>query len=511
MADSSDADVRDEPPVDDWADHVGYLRETFINDLVRRGFNLTKDNSKGLVSDAQLTDGRVTVLLDQGFPYNEPKVRTDTVGPMSWHRNREGTLCLYASSDRDGLPWLDTDAFTTRINDWFDKNDAGWPDDPPALDLEAYLEDLPVDLRYVLYTDLDRHTDDYVKLREVGGQIRLEGAGKIAKNSTKGYLSGYVTDIGEVKTPPLGWDDLMSSVDERDKIRGAIERNRVDVLLVRYRRGDQRGAVAVTFRDERQQVRGGKGARAVRRRTNMSNGREVRREPHLAFSGSSDEAAMRLRSGSTADAIKNKNVYVVGAGALGSHICDGLVRAGLGELTVRDYQLLTPGNLTRHLAPNLDYAGHLKARVVEVILANRPYSRTKTHSVLIRLTAPTEAIELLRTYDLVVDATADGSVTSMLEAAAQHTGVRFVTVCLQNAGRSMRVDVVPPLNDADPLPPTSVRPTTTPEAFEAGCGEPVSPTPPHAVAEAAAIAVRHIVGLLAGEPESMAGEHRDIG
>jgi hypothetical protein len=47
-----------------------------------------------------------------------------------------------------------------------------------------------------------------------------------------------------------------------------------------------------------------------------------------------------------------------------------------------------------------------------------------------------------------------------------------------------------------------------PEVFEAGCGEPVSPTPPHAVAEAAATAVRHIIGILTGTPVSDAGEER---
>ena len=99
----------------------------------------------------------------------------------------------------------------------------------------------------------------------------------------------------------------------------------------------------------------------------------------------------------------------------------------------------------------------------------------------------------------------------MLEAAAGFTGIRFVTTCLQNEGRSMRVDVVPPLDGTAPLAPTVIRSSSTPELFEAGCGLPVSPTPPYAVAEAAAMAVRHSVRLLAGTPESPAGEHRDLG
>jgi molybdopterin/thiamine biosynthesis adenylyltransferase len=209
--------------------------------------------------------------------------------------------------------------------------------------------------------------------------------------------------------------------------------------------------------------------------------------------------------------VKDKHVYVVGAGALGSHICDGLVRAGLGRLSIRDNQLLTPGNMTRHFVANLAYAGHNKAQVLHHVLDSAPYSRTQIQSDRTALISPAEAMRLLSGYDLVVDATADGSVTCMLEAAAAVTGNRFATACLQNDGRSMRIDVIPPLDSAAPLPPTDVRPSTAPEAFEAGCGEPVSATPPHAVAEAASIAVRHIVGMLSGNPEAPAGEHRDLG
>ncbi|WP_207007728.1 ThiF family adenylyltransferase [Nocardioides aromaticivorans] len=503
MADTTDRARGDDPADAAWEDHVAYERENFINQLVRRGFNLTRDNSQGAKSDAELTDGRVTVILEDGFPYSAPRVRSDTVTPMSWHRDRGGFLCLYASLDRDGLPWLTVDQFLARIDEWFEKNEAGWPDDPPALDLEAYLDELPIDPRYVLYADLARYTDDYVRLREVGTQIRIVDDGKIAKNSTKGFLSGYVTDIGEVTTPPLGWDDLLSRLDEGEKIQRAVQNHRVDVLLVQYRRRDQRGAIALTFPTGNPPAAPPMKGKAKRNRFG--------RKPHLALSASMDESAMRLRSGNSASVIKDKKVYVVGAGALGSHICDALVRAGIGELTIRDHQILTPGNMTRHLAANLAYAGHLKARVVEVILSNRPYSRTKVHHNATTLTRPAEAVDLLRTYDLVIDATADGSVTTMLEDAANVTGNHFVTSCLQNEGRSMRIDVVPPLDGADPIPPTTIQPSAARNMFEAGCGEPVSPTPPHAVAEAAAMAARHIIGLLTGAPESAAGEHRDLG
>lgn len=508
-------DRRNESPLT-WHDHVAYLRDTFINDLVRRGLRLVTSRSEVPASDTTLRDDRVTVTLDDGFPYSPPKVRTEVPGPRSWHQDPGGVMCLYTGADHDGLPWLDADAFLARIEEWFIKNDAGWPEDPPALDLEAYLN-LPVDHRFVLYADLNRHVDGYVQLREEHSVVRVIGAGRVPKNSTKALLSGYVADIGEVDQPPLDWDDLIENVTEADRIRGAIGRGRVDVLLVQYHRrnrqaqggtsgahrGIQHGVLAVTFPRlaSRKAARGKPGTREP-----VGPGA---RRPHLAFSGAADDAAMRLRSGTTAAALADKNVYLVGAGALGSHIADGLSRAGLGRLTIRDHDILKPGNMTRHLVTSLALVGVGKAQAVQVVLNQRAYNRTLITPDGRALHNPAEAAALLADYDLVVDATADGSVTHLLEDAAAHTVSRFVTTCLQNDGRSMRIDVVPPFEGASPLPATTVRPTTAPETFEAGCGEPISPTPPHAVAEAAAMAVRHIIGILTGTPLTPAGEHRE--
>jgi hypothetical protein len=97
----------------------------------------------------------------------------------------------------------------------------------------------------------------------------------------------------------------------------------------------------------------------------------------------------------------------------------------------------------------------------------------------------------------------------MLEHAARVTGHRFLTACLQNEGRTQRLDVIPPPRDTQPIAPTRLLAALSPEIFEAGCGDPVSTTPPFAVAEAAAMAVRHIVGHLTGQPPASSGEVRD--
>lgn len=205
--------------------------------------------------------------------------------------------------------------------------------------------------------------------------------------------------------------------------------------------------------------------------------------------------------------LATKHVYLVGAGALGSFVADCLVRAGIGHLTIRDSDVLRPGNLTRHLADN-SQIGLRKAQAVKARLRDHHYNHTEISIDITPLTRATEAAEVIASCDLVIDATADGSVTAMLHHVARATGNRVISACLQNGGDTLRVDIIPPLT-GDPLPKTMQRQPEGDLAFEGGCGDPVSSTPPYAVLEAAAMTTRHAVGLLCGQPVSPAGEVRE--
>lgn len=468
-----------------WDDVIAQERDDFISDLVEHGLRLTRDKSVGSTSDARLEDDRVEILIVDGFPYVTPVVRAREDIHQTWHQSNNGNLCLYATRDSDRQPWRDPDAFLQRIDVWFEQNAQGWPDDAPALDIEAYLNMDP-DHRYVMYDDLSNYGDDYVTVRQEHHQLRVIGTGKVPKKSTKGLLSGYVADLGELTTPPKNWHDLITNLDGSERIKSAIDRGRVDLLLIGYRRGRQQGAIAVT----------------LTRTKNQSP------KPRLAFSASTSTKVMRLRSGTSAASIAKKHVYVIGAGALGSHICDELSRAGIGRLSIRDYDILHPGNITRHLVTSLVMCGAHKADAVKAVIGVRPYNRAAITLNLNSLTTPADAADVLTAADLVIDATADGAVTTMLEDAARATGRRFLTACLQNEGRTQRADIVPPYDDATPHSSITPLPPTVPEVFEAGCGEPISRTPPHAVTETAAMTVRHAIAMLTGHPLSPAGEVR---
>ncbi|UUZ60562.1 hypothetical protein [Nocardioides sp. B-3] len=178
-----------------WNDAIAQERDDFINELIERGYRLTRDKSLGSSSDAKLEDGRVEIRVIDGFPYVQPTVRAIGDVPGTRHQSPNGDLCLYASRDRDNQPWRDADSLLARVDLWFEKNEQGWPDDPPALDIEAYL-DLPIDTGYVMYDDLSTLSDDYIEIRADQRTLRVIGPGKVPKKSTKGILSGYVTDLG---------------------------------------------------------------------------------------------------------------------------------------------------------------------------------------------------------------------------------------------------------------------------------------------------------------------------
>lgn len=467
-----------------WEEHVAHMRETFIDGLVRRGMRLVQEDSKGSGSSATLVGRDVSVTLQDGFPYLPPKVISTQQVERTWHQERDGGLCLYTASDRDRQPWLDPDAFLSRVSLWFEQNRQRWPNDPPALDLEAYLE-LDMDSSFVVHPSMDEFTGRYITLRSDGNLLRVIGSGKAPKKRAK-EVTGYVADLGSLEEPPDGWSALVRLLNLPEPIRADLRAGRIGVLLIRYSRSSQRAVLAVIVHAE-------------------STGLK----PRIARSGGTDTTTMSIRAGYGASVLSGKHVYVVGAGALGSHICDGLSRAGIGKLTIRDGDYLTPGNMTRHVVNDLGQCGIGKASAVSAMLTGRLYNRAEITVVNKGLVSPTEAAGIFEDCDLVVDATADGAVTGMLEDVARVTGRRLITACIQNEGRTQRVDLVPPYGDAQALPPSAVAVQPAPEVFEGGCGDPVSATPPYAVAEAAAMCVRHIVGNLFGTPPHPSGEVRN--
>lgn len=467
----------------DWNERIEATRTEFIEGLELRGWRLVGESE--LVSG--LSDGvssqSVLVSLDANFPFTPPRVFPQEDLPASWHRELDGAMCLYPDTGRGSLPWLDVDDFVATVERWLEATALGWPVDAPDMDLERYFESVQEPLLVVYDESIDALLNRPVRFKIQGSRIELLGSGvKPMKASGRRHrLYGYVADIGEPEQPPRNWGEILKLIDEG--ARGAIEReaNRgaIDLLLLRYSRKGSAGAIALLPSQD-------------------SDGVSLRSVP----SASSSVTTLGLRGGRDAPSLGRKRVLVVGAGAIGSFICDYLARSGVGHLTVRDPDVLRPGNSVRHLAPP-QWAGHRKALAIKYLIEQRPGNGTEVEVDLRALRAPDEVPELLAEFDLVVDATADGTASTMLADAARTLGSRIISASLQDEGRVVRADVIPP-SEGDPIPAADLGYAGAP-VFEAGCGDPVSMTPPYAVAEAAALASRMAVRLLMDPSSSGAG------
>lgn len=475
----------------EYDDYVVYSRQHFEEGLIRAGFTEIDGRWQGAIPHTGGTTD-VLITLRSRFPFQPPRVvpvDSDAVA-WSWHRELDGALCLVAEDDHEGLWWTDATSFLEHITAWFEQADSGWPDDRPDLDLDRYFHPSK-DLRLYLYDDLAGHRNGFVRFRPATNNTMRIGSGtrpaKTSKHSKDRF--GYVADLDNVDVPPKSWDDISARIDPGVDLERRIRNHSVVIVVLIYRRGAHDGAITLEVWPTVE------GRIAVRR----------------LRSGADTDAAKTARAGLLAPVLSGCRVAVVGVGALGSFIADILVRSGVRHLTLVDGDVVMPGNLVRHLVGH-ETVGMSKVQAVkEHLVARSEIAADSINVIAEALSSGDEAIDLLKSHDLVVDATADFATTALLHVTAESLAMWIVSAVLQNDGASYRIDLLPPLDGADPLAPSaSGADRKAPEMFEAGCGSPISPTPPHAVIEAAAATVRHAIGLLIERPIHPAGEVRNL-
>lgn len=473
----------------DFDEYVAYARQHFEEGLMRAGFVEIDGEWKGIIPHAGGTT-EVLINLSDRFPFKPPRVRPtdDDSVAWSWHRELDGALCLVAEDDHDGLWWAEATAFLEHVAAWFTEALQGWPNDRPDLDLERYFYPSE-DSRLFLYGELSEFRNAFVRFRAARNNTMQMGRGTSPAKPARKDRFGYVADLGEVDQPPRNWADISGRIDPTVDLERKIRQHQVSVVVLSYQRGDHPGAVVLEVWPTR------------------SSTIQVRR----LLSGADTAAARSARAGLLAPTIQNGRVAIVGVGALGSFIADLLVRAGVRRLTLIDGDLVMPGNVVRHVV-GVDAVGMPKVDAVKQQLTRHDPSLANDVAVVREpLTTGAEATELIADHDLVVDATADFATTALLHLTAASMGARILSAAILNEGATCRIDVLPPLGDADPLPTSMSTDPVNPSTYEAGCGSPISATPPHAVIEAAAVTVGHIIGILADRPLHPAGEVRNLG
>lgn len=472
-------------------DYVAHTRQHFEEGLIRGGFIETEKGWRGTIPCSSGT-AEVLITLHAEFPFHPPlvvPVDDDTV-PWSWHRELSGALCLVAEDDRDGLWWTEATAFLDHITAWFEQSDTGWPEDRPDLDLDRYFHQSD-DTRLYVYDDLTQYSNRFVRFRPARNNTMRIGHGTASKRPVKRsrHRVGYIADIGDVDVPPRTWADISAQIDPDINLDSRIHRFEVAVVMLTYQRGGHAGTISLEVWPTED---GGIAARRLR-------------------SAADTAAARSARSGMLAPELHGRRVAVVGVGALGSFIADMLARSGIDHLTLVDHDVMMPGNVIRHLV-GPDAVGLSKVDAVKRHIAARSQLQAADIAVIgDQLSSGDAAAELLQGHDLVVNATADFATTALLHVAADALDTHVLSTALQNDGVTYRIDVLPPLQGAGPLPPSAAE-TGPPNrlVFESGCGSPISPTPPHAVIEAAAATVRHAIGMLVNRPVHQAGEVRHL-
>jgi molybdopterin/thiamine biosynthesis adenylyltransferase len=283
-------------------------------------------------------------------------------------------------------------------------------------------------------------------------------------------------DIGEVTEPIRSWDDLKRLLppSRATQIEDASEAGRRLFMALRYTRSGQLGVLGV-------QVSGS--------------------PPMIAAveSASRDLDVLTLRASGVRNILAEKHIVICGCGAIGSFTADLLARSGVGALHLIDPEVFRPGNGVRHLLRAVAAGVPKVDGVRQSILQMGLMDDATVVALRKRITSLDDAVDALETGDLLIDTTASGPLAAMFSDAQASSRTSILSVGLFRYGAIARVDRFPLAEGEVFLPGIpSVIDAALP-LLEAGCGDPVFPTPPSSVVSAAALATRLVVRLLSGE------------
>jgi sulfur-carrier protein adenylyltransferase/sulfurtransferase len=122
--------------------------------------------------------------------------------------------------------------------------------------------------------------------------------------------------------------------------------------------------------------------------------------------------------------LKNARVLVIGAGGLGSPVLLYLAAAGVGTIGIVDFDVVDESNLQRQIIHGVADVGRSKAQSArDSIVAINPFVEVRLHEF--RLDA-SNAIDLFRQYDVIVDGTDNFATRYLVNDAAALAGKPYV-------------------------------------------------------------------------------------
>ena len=472
--------------------------EGFRANLVASGFEPVPDTERrmwrGPVHPAfgGLTDMlSMEVVFDPGWPYRPPRVFVQ--GLDTNHSTLDGFVCLWRDGELNA-EWKTVDGLFSRIEDWCRRAKGGWQDDD--LPFDAYLN---FKRKWPLMA-----TFDFESLRtSIGSWGDLNGVPTnpnlldIRPGLANGppRLRGLWFRVGQLQAPPpRNLSELPRHLNrsQRKGLGKALARRRettgpqqmggVDIIMFAWQRQERTDLLVMACEGV-----GDKVAAAA-----------LVAEPN-------DERTLRIRAGPDADVLKGRSAVLFGAGALGGHVAVTVAESGVDSLRIVDREILSPGNVVRHVAGN-DHVGGPKVNAVEAAIRNHaPWTNVESVTPQADLYGSQEIAQLIENVDVVIDATGNDAFVHPVARVAEGLGKPLVSGALFRGGLIGRVqrkalETDSSIFDRPESPDYPSIPPGDPEADFAepdlGCSAPVNNAPPSSVLACASLIAQAVIDVL---------------
>lgn len=153
------------------------------------------------------------------------------------------------------------------------------------------------------------------------------------------------------------------------------------------------------------------------------------KEP-LKWQRTANWASDQLRTrGAAENEMCGRRILLIGAGSLGSSVAENLLRMGVCELGILDYDWVMMGNLSRH-SLSMQAVGHKKAKALAAHL-NECMPDAKVRAFDAVFPPHNEQLkQAVRSYDVVVDCTGDDEVLDALASFDWKSEKLFVSLAM---------------------------------------------------------------------------------
>ena len=472
--------------------------EGFRADLVASGFEPVPGTERrmwrGPIHPAfgGLTDTlSMEIVFDPGWPYRPPRLFVQ--GLDTNHSTLDGFVCLW----RDGelsAEWETVDGLFSRIEDWCRRAKGGWQDDD--LPFDAYLN---FKRKWPLMATFDFESlrtsiGSWGDLNGVPANPRLLGIRPGSANGP-GELRGLWFRVGQLQAPPP------RNLSELPRHLNRSQRKGLEKALARRREStgpQQMGGVdIILFAWQRQE------------RTDLlvmaCEGVGDKVEAAALVAEPDDERTLRLRAGPDADVLKGRSAVLFGADALGGHVAVTLAESGIDSLRIVDREILSPGNVVRHVAGH-DHVGGPKVNAVEAAIRNHaPWTKVESITPPANPYGSQEIAQLIENVDVVIDATGNDAFVHPVARVAEGLGEPLVSGALFRGGFIGRVQRKALETDSSILdrPESPDYPIVPPGDSKVdfaepdlGCSAPVNNAPPASVLACASLIAQVAIDVL---------------